>query len=166
MTSRQFVAVALRVFALWLGVQALRNVLLIFIVTGNGGWYVSYAVVLAVFAVLLWVFPLTVAGRILPAAPGETPGALTENGLVHAAVVSAGLVLVVTSLPALLDTIAFVVANPEQWDPAPFTQREFLVKVAIRALQLGLALLMVLEAPMLVRLLRQHNGVDARNGDL
>ncbi len=70
--TREFVAVALRVFALWMGVCAVQSILSIFILTEDfsAAAYVLYAVTYAVAAAFLWMFPLKIAGHVLASDSG------------------------------------------------------------------------------------------------
>ena len=156
MTSRQFVAVALRVFALWMGVFAVQSILSIFILTEDfsAAAYVLYAVTYAVVAAFLWMFPLKIAGHVLSSDSGEAPMNVTQVGIVHAAIIAAGLILLVHHVPSLLNMLAFAFANPDQRYPVPLSQSSTLVRIAIPTVQVILALVMVFRAPALARALQ------------
>jgi hypothetical protein len=69
-TPHQIVAVALRLFAVWIGIQTLRALPAFFTVSGSGSpGYVWMAFMLALNSVIiaaLWVFPRTIAAKVLP----------------------------------------------------------------------------------------------------
>ncbi len=70
MTPRQIVALALRLFAVWLGFQALGYV--VWFLWGRGSQPADYAYVIfmsafnAVIIPALWFFPRTIARKLLP----------------------------------------------------------------------------------------------------
>ena len=68
MTPRQIVAVALRIFAVWLGLQALQSIpALVAKSEAPGFTYASFLFALtAAIVVALWFFPGTIAGKLLP----------------------------------------------------------------------------------------------------
>lgn len=156
MTSRQFVAVALRIFAIWMALYAAQSVLSILLLdeTFSATPYLAYAVVYAFMAVVLWMFPLTIAGRILRASPDDSPMGATPRGIVHAAIIAAGLILLAGSLPGVLNTLTFVVATPFQDYADPSDRALWLVRLAIPALEIALALGMILRANWFLRRIR------------
>lgn len=81
MTPHQTIAVAVRLFAIWLAVTLISN-LVTFSSQFNWQDYPNklfatavIVVLLALVAAALWFFPLTVARRLLPAASPESPAA-------------------------------------------------------------------------------------------
>jgi hypothetical protein len=168
MTSRQFVAVALRLFAIWMGMAAVQSILYIFVDTpgGNRVPYFAYAVLYAAVAAVLWTFPMKIAGHILSAASGDSPTNVTPRGLVHAAIIAAGLVLLVQTLPRFLDTVPFILVNLEPQYSDPTSRTLALLNLAIPALQIVLALLMVLRAPSLARAIQPRELERRESGDL
>lgn len=156
MTSRQFVAVALRIFAIWMALSAAQSVLSILLLDEafSAAPYLAYAVVYAFVAVVLWTFPLTIAGRILRASPDDPPMGATPRGIVHAAIIAAGLILLAGSLPGALNTLAFVVETPFQDYAGPSDRALWLVRLAIPVLEIVLALAMILRADWLLRRIR------------
>ena len=70
MTPHQIVALALRLFAIWMGIQALGYVPWFFQVKGSQSpdyVYVTFMFALNVVIVLvLWFFPRTIAWKLLP----------------------------------------------------------------------------------------------------
>lgn len=166
MTSRQFVAVALRLFAIWLVMAAVQSILSTFVETRDvgRGAYLAYAALYVVVAAFLWTFPMMIAGRILSAAPGDSPMIATPRGIVHAAIIAAGLLLIVQSLPRLLMTFTLVVVDPDRSGAS--SQAITLVSLAIPALQIALALVMVFRAPDLARLIQPRELERRADGDL
>ncbi len=106
MPSREdFVAIATRLFAVWLGIQAIRHVF-----TSYAAWrqmqedpavlyMMGAAVPMLLIAWLLWVFPLTVARKLLPVmkTPG-TPVAWASAGAMEIGLALIGFWLLASSL--------------------------------------------------------------------
>jgi hypothetical protein len=150
MTSRQFVAVAVRLFAIWLALASIRSVLTIFVLNGkfSAAAYIAYAIAYAVFAAFLWHFPMKIAERILSSAQNDSPLTVTPLGLIHAAIVAAGLVLLTESVPSLLNTLAVSIAIPLQ-DADQTTLAFFVVRLAAPIAQIIMSLIMIFRAPTL-----------------
>jgi hypothetical protein len=118
-TPQQIVAVALRLFAVWLGIETLKTVPAFFTVRGfDSPSYVwmSFMIVLTIVAVLaLWFFPNIIAGKLLPRPssppqPNPTPEVWLALGCTLL-----GLWILVTTIPHLiLNLIAVSAANA--WD--------------------------------------------------
>jgi hypothetical protein len=147
MTSRQFVAIAIRLFAIWLALSSIQSVLTIFVLNGkfSVAAYLAYALVYALFAAFLWSFPMKIAGHILSGSPDDSPSSVTPRGLVHAAIVAAGFMLVAETLPHFLNTLAFAIEIPLREFPDPTT----LLRMAIPLAEIIVALVMILRAPWL-----------------
>jgi len=69
-TPHQIVAVALRLFAVWLALQAFRTLPAFFTLKGtespNYVWMSLMLAITAVVIFVLWAFPRTIAGKLLP----------------------------------------------------------------------------------------------------
>jgi hypothetical protein len=165
-TSRQFVAIALRLLAIWMAMASIQSVFSMFVIEGAPApvAYIGYALAYAGVGVFLWTFPMTIAGRILQAAPQDSPMSVTPSGIVHASVIGAGLLLFVDSLPTLLNTVAFAVAIPSEQLSAPAGRVLFIARLVVPVLPIILATVMILRAHQLSRWLRQP--IEKVDGDL
>ena len=166
MTSRQFVAIALRLIAIWMAMASVQSVFTMFVIEGvpSSVAYIGYALLYAIVAVVLWTFPMKIAGRILQAAPQESPMSVTPSGIVHAAVIGAGLLLLVESLPVLLNNLVVALAIPSEQYSTPADRGLFISRLVVPALPALLATVMILRAQQLARWLSQP--VEKVDGDL
>jgi hypothetical protein len=105
-TPQQIVAVALRLFAVWLGLQTLRS-LPAFLAT-NGfespsyGWMTFVLALTVVVVFMLWVFPRTIAGKLLPPPDAEPRPAATPDVWLAMGCTLIGLWTLTTTIPRLL----------------------------------------------------------------
>jgi hypothetical protein len=82
-TPQQMVALALRLFAIWLGIQALGYVVWFF--WGRGSQPADYAYVIfmlafnAVIIPALWFFPRTIAWKLLPSDDAQPQPSATAD---------------------------------------------------------------------------------------
>jgi hypothetical protein len=120
-TPYQIVAVALRLFAVWLGLQALRTVPAFFTVSGfQSPSYVYMTFMLALTAVViltLWFFPRTIAGKLLPPREGQSSLAppVTADTWLAMGCSLIGLWTLTTTLPRLVYDI-FVLNSMSSYD--------------------------------------------------
>ena len=109
-TPNQFAALMLRVFALWLLLTAAQIGLLTYALDSNGRHHagVSYALaaIYVIGALLLWMFPLAIAARILPQSSAPRDGASKACEMASVAFVSAGLLII--ALKALTPVAHYV----------------------------------------------------------
>ena len=111
MTPNQVVAVALRLFAVWLGLQTLRTVPAFFRTSGFDSpsyvWLIFMLALTAVIIFALWVFPRTIAGKLAPPPdPEPQPPATTDMWLAMGCTLI-GLWSLTTTVPRLVyDLIA------------------------------------------------------------
>ena len=120
-TPQQIVAVTLRLFALWLGIEALKTVPAFFTVRGfDAPSYVWMSLMLALTLIAifaLWFFPTLIAGKLLPRSNtlpqlGTTPDVWLALGCTLL-----GLWVLVTTLPHLVfDLIALKSAGAQYED--------------------------------------------------
>ena len=98
MTPLQFIALALRLFAIWLVHTACQIGLLVYTMRAEApyGGETSYALAALYLAtaVLLWKFPLVVARRLLPEPGRDTCTVPDSTGAVATAFVVAGLLII------------------------------------------------------------------------
>lgn len=97
-TPKQFAALMLRVFALWLFFTAAQIGLLTYALGGSGqdnaGVSYALAALYLVGALLLWRFPLALAARILPQSPPAQGSGMDASGAASVAFISAGLLII------------------------------------------------------------------------
>jgi hypothetical protein len=111
MTPRQIVTVALRVLAIWLGIEVLRFLPSFFVVDTSDRAFIYTLFTLAitgVFSLALWFFPQTFAGRILSSDAVTSPPSVTPDMWLAMGCSLIGLWLLSTTLPRLaVDIFAF-----------------------------------------------------------
>lgn len=78
MTAQQWVGLGVRLFAIWLLLSAIQFAVMIPVALKGAGEYSNnasyfFAAVYAVAAVLLWVFPMAVANKLVPRTHAEGP---------------------------------------------------------------------------------------------
>ena len=106
MNPRQVVAVALRLFAVWLLLQALRTIPSLFRIGGSeapGFVYATFMFALTgAIVVALWFFPNTVAGKLLPSsASAPEPSAAADTWLAMGCTLI-GIWTLTTTIPRLV----------------------------------------------------------------
>ena len=106
MTPHQIVAVALRLLAIWLGIEALRIVPSFFLVGTSGAPGTMYALftlaITAVFALALWFFPYTIAGKMFPSQSTESPPLVAPDTWLAMGSALIGLWILATTVPSLV----------------------------------------------------------------
>jgi hypothetical protein len=104
-TPHQIVTVALRLFAIWLGIESLRTVLSFFVVDPSSSpsyVYMTFLLGLTVtFSLAMWFFPSTIAGKILPSQSTQSPPSATLDTWLAMGCSLMGLWILVTSIPRL-----------------------------------------------------------------
>jgi hypothetical protein len=113
MSPYQTVAVAVRLFAIWLGIYALRSVLSYSIMfrTGTRGLGVSvmFSALTGLLAVALWLFPRSVAGKLLSREASEGDKSATPDLWLAMGCALLGLWILTTAIPTFaLDTYALI----------------------------------------------------------
>ncbi|MHA4867206.1 hypothetical protein ACXZ1M_05850 [Duganella sp. PWIR1] len=97
-TPHQFFALVLRLFALWLLLTAGQIVLVSYAVQrgvqDNGAISYAVAAMYVVAAVLLWMFPLAVANRILPKATADRVASPAAGDIAAIAFIATGLLII------------------------------------------------------------------------
>jgi hypothetical protein len=117
MSPYQAVAVALRVFAVWLGIYALRTVFSLALMQQHGtpGFWVSAAFLglTLLFAVALWFFPRSIAGRLFSPEPAKAESSASPDLWLAMGCALLGLWILTSSVPSVvLDTYALVYLYP------------------------------------------------------
>ena len=105
MTREDFVAVAARLFAVWIGIKAVGSIPLAIAARehdlGDGTWQfgIFLALLMLAIAIVLWLFPLTIGRKLLPVmkTPG-TPVAWQSAGALELALTVLGFWLLASSL--------------------------------------------------------------------
>ena len=106
MTPRQIVIVALRLLAIWLGIELLRALPTFFIsgITDAPGYiYTMFFVALTVVVILvLWFFPTTIAGKILPSTATESSHSTAPDIWLAMGCSLIGLWILTSTIPRLI----------------------------------------------------------------
>jgi hypothetical protein len=120
MSPQQIVAVALRLFAIWLGIQAL-DYLPSFFYGGEGQHsrayvYVTFLLALNVVIIIgLWFFPRSIAGKFVPPEkPTAQPSANADSWLAIGCALI-GLWTLTTSIPRLIYLLYILKSTGDQW---------------------------------------------------
>ena len=153
MTARQFVGVALRLFAIWLALLSIQSLLSLLLLDPETGRtiYLAFAATYALFAAMFWFFPMKIAGHVLNASPGDDPAAVSARSIVQAGVIVAGLLIVSDSIPPLGNQLWFALSAQNDPYPDAMTRQHALVGVVIPLAQLVLGLLLVFRSAALSR---------------
>jgi len=105
-TPYQIVAIALRLFSVWLGLQALRIVPSFFTVSGfksPSHVYMTFMLALTALVILaLWFFPRTIAGKLLPPQEGHSAPSATADTWLAMGCSLIGLWTLTTTVPRLV----------------------------------------------------------------
>jgi len=107
MTPHQVLAVAARLFAIWLAIQVVRDVAIFSVFSRDrGDPQITLAIVMSVVAsvalVVLWFFPKSIAGGLVPSPSSESPPPASPDGWLTAGSALIGLWLVASAAPSLL----------------------------------------------------------------
>lgn len=105
MTVQQVIGLAVRLVAVYFGVQAIRELQVGLSVEGASSLYFT-AVLYAATAAWLWLFPMSVAHRLLPKTVHNDKIITNTNQLAVAGVALLGLWLLATVLPNLSYSVA------------------------------------------------------------
>lgn len=104
MTPRQIVTVALRLIAIWLGIEVLRTVPSFFVVgtSSQSFTYTLFTLALtAIISLTLWFFPYTIAGRVLPSEGAPPQVSVAPDMWLAMGCSLIGLWILTTTLPHL-----------------------------------------------------------------
>jgi hypothetical protein len=147
MTPHQIVAVALRLFAVWLGIQTLRTLPAFFAVNSSDAPGYVYAVFMfaltAVLVLAFWFFPRAITGKLLPHGVAESQPAVTADTWLAMGCSLIGLWILTTTIPRLVfDTFAL---NSMSNSMSSFEDRSQLLRGVLWELgQLAIAIWLVL----------------------
>jgi hypothetical protein len=113
----QILSVALRLFAVWLGIQALRTLPSFFLVRADSASGFAYALFLftlsAVLGLALWFFPNSIARKLLPPETSQPAPVSTVDTWLAVGCSLIGLWLVCTILPQLVLDAYFVLSSSD-----------------------------------------------------
>lgn len=108
MTNAQAVAVGVRLFAIWLVIYVVRSGPALWVMNSREEAVAGMAMVLAVVAVMLlvaailWLFPLTVASRLIPKSALERSTAAPVEDLQRCGFLLLGLWVLASAIPGFL----------------------------------------------------------------
>jgi hypothetical protein len=124
MSPQQIVALALRLFAIWLGIQAL-GYLPSFFYRSEGQYsrayvYVAFLLALNVAIIIsLWFFPRSIAGKLVPPEkPSAQPSASTDSWLAIGCTLI-GLWTLTDTIPRLVYWLYVLKNTDERWWTGP-----------------------------------------------
>ena len=108
-TPHQIVAVALRLFAVWLGLQTLRTLPAFLGTNGFGppsyGWVTFILALTLVVIFALWVFPRALAGKLLPPPDSQPRPPATPDVWLSMGCTLLGLWSLTTAIPRLVNEL-------------------------------------------------------------
>ncbi|GHA75009.1 hypothetical protein GCM10009007_15150 [Formosimonas limnophila] len=106
MTVQQVIGLAVPLVAIYFGLQVVQSLRLVFSLEDASSFYFS-AVLYATTAVWLWLFPMSVAHRLLPKTVHNDKIITNTNQLAVAGVALLGLWLFAVSTPSVLYVVLF-----------------------------------------------------------
>lgn len=138
-TPHQFIAVAVRLFALWLLLTSTQIALLAYAMrsTVQHGGEASFvlAAIYLLLAGLLWAFPFAVARGLLPRHTGETTTSVASTDAVAVAFVAAGLVIIslkaLTPVANYLSLLTMLLLSGQGFGQAPSLHVDGLIGIAM-----------------------------------
>jgi hypothetical protein len=148
MTPQQIVGMAVKLFAIWLVVMAFQVLAAGLAMRNQIGEAASFLPYLLpalplVVAVLLWLFPMTVADKLVPRVRDTNTVRAPARELTAVASVIIGLWVLIGTLPLLVTTLGLVfVSDQNLMNAVYFTPERKLTLLGV-VLQWGLALFLV-----------------------
>lgn len=114
MTPQQIVAMAVRLFSIWMLMIALQSLGIVTMMRNefrpdSGALMLIFPLLISAAAILLWMFPLFVAHRLVPATHHSNIVKLPARAATAAGAAILGLWAVVGSLPDLIAQFALVI---------------------------------------------------------
>lgn len=166
MTPQQIVALAVRLFSIWLALQSLNIISLgnaINMQPGLGetnSHYFMAGFVLFV-ALLLWLFPLFVAHALIPRTRFDDELRLPLQETVVVACITIGLwVLISQVLPSLAYYLTLIVATLHTREKLSGNEAFEFMRLAPIAIQFAVALILMLKARAISGFLQRHNSSE------
>lgn len=156
-TPHQFFALVLRLFAVWLLLAAGQIVLVSYAVHRGAQDNVAISYALAAMygavALCLWMFPLAVAGKILPQAAGEGAARLVSGDGAAIAFIVAGLAIIaLKALTPIANYLALLAMLMLSGQSARLGAASMHIDGVIALCMLLLGLLLILKSRPLARL--------------
>ena len=113
MTPQQIVGLAVRLFAIWLGVWVIQMLGIAYAVrdgsnAGMNELYLMFAALFSVVAVVMWMFPMALAHRLVPRTHHDNRLSLNGQQVIVVACVTVGLAVI--GLKALEPTITYAIS--------------------------------------------------------
>ena len=113
MTPQQIVALAVRLFSIWLCLTTLQMIAIgramLASVSNDAGYGVyAMAALIALVAILLWMFPLSVAHKLVPKTHHDNVLTMPARSAVAAGAVILGLWAVISTIPNVVATLALI----------------------------------------------------------
>lgn len=152
MTPQQIVGLAVRLFAIWLVITAIQAVGTALEIAGQPGAISSvvpygFAALFLVVAILLWLFPMVVAHKLVPRTRFEDTVRLPANDLLVVACVVLGLwVIVVRAVPAIAYYFSIAAFWLNSGQPITALERSRHIGFLIGLIHLAIGLFLVLRA--------------------
>ena len=161
MTPHQLVGLFIRLFAIWLAISAIQMIgagmaLRDSVGYGAGAAY-AVSIVLCVTALIVWRFPLLIAGKLIPAAPDDASTGISAVGTATVACIVLGLwTLVGRVLPALIRDLEIIAVYHANYQPLQSISAPDLSRLIESAVDIVVALVLIFRARWIaLYLLRQ-----------
>jgi len=165
MSKHEFVAVALRILAIILGLRALNDIQMLIawlFATDAFGWTMAASILItvlyALIPLLLWVFALPIAGFCLPKSAADSPRTPLPASLESIGFLILGTYVLVLSVPELVYGWMLFAQSRRilggTWEPGP----EEIARVVAGFVKLILAIWVLLGARGLRRLVSSFRG--------
>lgn len=157
MSREDILTVGLRLFALWLALFAVQQLVQAVGITaaneawaGERTWMVPVALLPLAFAVFLWFFPLTVVTRLLPhLKSGHTPLSVEADVLLDTGIILIGLWWLLSSLAWALSAATWWVLTPTE------AAQAHVADLVPSLLMVSASLLVLLRGPGIVGAIRR-----------
>lgn len=137
MSPHQAVAVAIRIFAAWLGITVIRDLASFAFIRQSDmpgyGFAVAVLVLAALLVAALWLFPGTIAGKLLSPINGKLETSASPDLWLAMGCALLGLWMLTSAIPTLVfDTYALLRLNPgDDRGNVPQSVVYYVVEVAI-----------------------------------
>jgi hypothetical protein len=161
MTPHQLVGLFIRLFAIWLVISAIQMIgagmaLRDSVGYGAGAAY-AVSIVLCITALIVWRFPLLIAGKLMPAAPDRAFTSISAVETATVACIVLGLwTLVGRVLPALIRDLEIIAVYRTNYQPLQSIAARDLSRLIESGVDIAVALILIFKARWIaLYLLRQ-----------